>query len=725
MKKIVSFLLLLCASLSAMAAADSLIRVSTDATDLILKVNARGRLYQLYLGERLRDLSDVSARDWRVYPGSDGSYPARGFEAYAAAGTEDFFEPAIGVTHTDGNRTTYLYYKHHEQKSIPGGTETVITLADDRYPLQVVLHYAAYARENVIKTWSEISHTESGPVTLRRMGSAMLYFDADKYWLTNYHGDWAKEAQPATQQLLFGKKVIDTRLGSRAAMQSQPFFELGLDGVPQEYAGRVLLGTVAWTGNFRCTFEVDNVGVLRLLPGINPDASDYDLGPSQTFVTPAFIFVLGTRGVGEASRGLQDWARRYQLKDGVGDRLTLLNNWENTGFDFDGPKLAKLMREAKDLGVDMFLLDDGWFGNKYPRNDDRAGLGDWEVNRKKLPEGIGGLTKAAQNAGVKFGLWIEPEMINPKSELFERHPEWVIRQPNRDTYYYRHQLVLDLSNPAVQDYVFGVVDSILTRHPEVAYFKWDCNSPVTNVYSPYLGARQGNLYVDHVRGLYRVLQRVAQKYPAVPMMLCSGGGARCDYEALRYFTEFWCSDDTDPYERIHIQWNLSKFFPLKAMASHVTDWNRRADLKFRVDVACMGKLGFDLDLSRLSAADRAFCRKAVADYHDLKPTLFEGDVYRLVSPEAGEHAAVNVVNKARTEAVLFTYNLHPRYAEPQRAVRLQGLDAAKRYRVQEINLKSGAKGLQATYGGDYLMKIGLDVLQSAEGTSRVFRLRAE
>ena len=245
------------------APADSLIRISTDETDLVLKISPAGRLYQVYLGEKLRPFEDARRLNWQVRTGSDGSYPVRGFEAYAAGGTEDFFEPALGVTHADGNKTTYLYYQNHRQQPIDGGTETLITLRDDRYPLQVVLHYAAYPKENVIKAWSEITHTESQPIVLNRMGSAMLYFDAARYFLTNYHGDWAKEAQPATQQLQFGKKVIDTHLGTRAAMQSQPFFELGFDAEPRENEGRVLLGTMAWTGNFRCTFEIDNTGVLR------------------------------------------------------------------------------------------------------------------------------------------------------------------------------------------------------------------------------------------------------------------------------------------------------------------------------------------------------------------------------------------------------------------------------------------------------------------------------
>ena len=552
----------------------------------------------------------------------------------------------------------------------------------------------------------------------------MLYFNSQKYFLTNYHGDWAREAQPAVQQLTYGKKIIDTKLGTRAAMHSQPFFELGFDMPASENIGRMMLGTIAWTGNFRCTFEVDNVGGLRVIPGINPYASAYKLKPGKTFATPEFIFTLSNNGSGEASRNLHDWARLYQLKDGTGDRMTLLNNWESTGFDFNQGSLADVMKEAKKLGVDMFLLDDGWFANKYPRNNDKAGLGDWEPNHSKLPDGIKGLTNAADEAGVKFGIWIEPEMVNPKSELFEKHPDWVIMQPGRDTYYYRNQLVLDLANPKVQDYVFSVIDNILKENPGVAYFKWDCNSPITNIHSPYLQENQENLYIEYVRGLYNVLQRIAKKYPEVPMMLCSGGGARCDYEALKYFTEFWCSDNTDPFERIYIQWSMSKFFPVKAMASHVTEWNKNTSMKFRLDVASMCKLGFDIDMASLSPDDYKLCQVAVANYKRLKPVILDGDMYRLVSPYECNHAAVSYVAKDRKRAVVFAYDLHPRYKEPVLNVRLQGLDPLQTYSIKELNLTEGQTGFSGSFTGDYLMKVGLKLFSASDGSSRVLELES-
>ena len=729
MKKLLVTLFACATLLYTHAAENKAIRISTDNTDLVLQVGDNGRLYQTYLGERLLHEQDLNNFSWSIHAGADGSVSRRGWEVYSGSGNEDYFEPAIAITHNDGNPSTILYYVSSSSKAVEGGMETVINLRDDKYPVDVTLHYVAYPKENVIKTWSEIIHQEKKPVMLSTYASTMLYFNNSAYYLTEFSSDWAKEAQMSSQQLQFGKKVIDTKLGSRAAMHTHPFFELGFGQSAQETQGRVMLGTIGWTGNFQFTFEVDNVGNLRVIPAINPYASDYELKANEVFTTPEFMFTFSNNGTGEASRNLHAWARNYQLKDGQGDRLSLLNNWENTYFKFDEQLLSELMKEAKHLGVDMFLLDDGWFGNKHPRNSDNAGLGDWEAMKSKLPGGIPALVKSAKEAGVKFGIWIEPEMVNPKSELFEKHPDWAITLPNRKTYYYRNQLVLDLSNPKVQDFVFGVVDNILTENPEVAYFKWDCNSPITNVYSPYLKNKQGQLYIDHVRGIYNVLKRVKEKYPNTPMMLCSGGGARCDYEALKYFTEFWCSDNTDPIERLFIQWGFSQIFPSKAMSAHVTSWNKKTSVKFRTDVASMCKLGFDLGLKELNADELTYCQNAVANWTRLKKVILDGDQYRLVSPYDGNHMSVMYTAPDKNKAVLYTYDIHPRYAEKLLPVKLQGLDPNKRYKVKEINLmpnkKSNLGAHEKTYSGDYLMKIGINAFTTNQAFSRVIELTAE
>lgn len=728
MKSILSFILCFSA-VGSFAADNQIIRIGTKNIDLVLQVAESGRVYQTYLGSKFLFESDFSNLPWYVHAATDGSAVRRGWEVYSTSGNEDFFEPALSVLHNDGNASTYLYYVSSESHPIAGGLETTIQMRDNKYPIDVTLHYQAFENEDVIKSWTEIKHQEKKPIVMDKYASSMLYFENTAYYLNEFTGDWATEMNMTTQQLQRGKKIIDTKLGSRAAMHTQPFFQIGLGQPVQEQQGDVILGTIGWTGNFRFTFEVDNVDNLRIISGINPYASAYELNPNEVFTTPEFIFTLSHTGTGQASRNLQSWARKYQLKDGMGERMTLLNNWENTGFNFNEEILSNLMKETKQLGADMFLLDDGWFANKYPRKNDQAGLGDWEVTHSKLPGGIPALVRYAKEAGVKFGIWIEPEMVNPKSELYEKHPDWVIENPSRTTYYYRNQLVLDLSNPKVQDYVFSVVDNIMTENPDIAYFKWDCNSPITNIYSPYLKDKQNQLYVNHVRGVYNVFKRVKEKYPNLPMMMCSGGGARCDYEALKYFTEFWCSDDTNPIERCYIQWGFSQFMPAKAMCAHVTSWNKATSVKFRTDVASMCKLGFDIGLKELSADELQYCQSAIGNWKRLQGTILDGEQYRLVSPYETNHMAVNYVSDSQKKAVLFAYDIHPRYGEKIMKVKLQGLNPESRYKVEEINLMPNHRSTLPENGkvftGDYLMRIGLNAFTNGEARSKVIELTAE
>lgn len=693
------------------AGAKEQIVVETGSTSLVFTVGDNGRLYQSYFGKRLTDKSEYA-----MLP--------QGKEAYMTHGMEDYFEPALHITRSDGNPSTLLKYKRHETKVCDGGTETVIYLADPVYADEVAMHFVAYAKEDVFKAWTEIFNREKSAITLEKYASSMLHMYAPKYYLTQYNGDWATEAGSHTQELYFGKKVIDTKLGARADMFCQPFFQLSLGSKATEREGEVLVGTLAWTGNFRFTFEVDNLGGLRVISGINPYASQYTLAKNKSFRTPEFIFTLSQSGTGHASRNLHDWARKYQIKDGQGDRMTLLNNWEATYFDFDENKLLSLIGEAKELGVDMFLLDDGWFGNKYKRHSDTQALGDWEVTADKLPNGIGRLTEEAKKQGVKFGLWIEPEMVSHKSELYEKHKDWVITLPNREEYYFRNQLVLDLSNPKVQDYVFGVVDGLMTKYPDIAYFKWDCNSPITNIYSNYEKMKQTHLYVDYVRGLYNVLERIKAKYPDLPMMLCSGGGGRTDYEALKYFVEMWPSDNTDPVERIFIQWGYSQVFPAKVQCAHVTTWNKAASIKFRVNVAMMGKMGFDINLHDIPAGELAYCKQSIADFNRLKPVILDGDQYRLVSPYEGNHTSTMYVSKDKASAVVFAFDIFPRYSEKLYNVVMEGLDASKKYDVREINRADGSQGEVKTYSGEYLMTVGLPLFSAQKLSSRVYELKA-
>jgi len=426
---------------------------------------------------------------------------------------------------------------------------------------------------------------------------------------------------------------------------------------------------------------------------------------------------------------LHAWARKYRVLDGEGERLTLLNNWEATYFRFNEDQLMALFQDAHELGVDLFLLDDGWFGNKYPRNSDRSGLGDWQENVKKLPQGIGYLVQEAEKAGVKFGIWIEPEMVNPKSELYEKHIDWVIRQPERPEKYFRNQMVLDLSNPEVQDFVFGVVDKILSENPELAFIKWDCNAVIYNAHSAYLEAQklpQTHLYIEYTKGLYDVMKRVRAKFPKVPIMMCSGGGGRGDYELFKYFTEFWPSDDTDPLERVFMQWDYSYFFPAIVTDCHVTEWGKQP-LKYRVDVASMGKLGFDIIVHELNDKDKQFAKEAVQNYHSYKDVVLHGDMYRLVNPYKENIAALMYVNSDKSRAVVFNYLVNNRFMlnATEHPVEFNGLDASKKYRVKELNVYPGQSSkidTEKVYSGDFLMKIGVNPYMNLQKTSVVLEV---
>lgn len=702
------------------------IPIETANNALVLQADQNKELKNIYLGKKLDDATGYDQIP-AAYKQSD-DYTGLLNSAYTPSGSRNLVEPAITVTHADGNQSLDLRYVSHKITKISDDVSLLsVLLKDPVYDFTVELFYKSYYKEDVIEQWSVISHHEKGTVILQKFASANLHLKAESYWLRQYHGDWAKEMQPEEEKLTHGIKTLDSKLGTRANLFMPSVFMVSLDKPAGEDEGSVLYGALEWSGNFRVDFEVDNQDNLRIIAGINNYASPYQLKAGEKFETPAFVYTFSDKGKGDASRKLQSWARNYKLLDGKGSRLTLLNNWESTYFDFNEERLKGLLKDTKELGVDLFLLDDGWFGNKYPRNDDHAGLGDWQENRSKLPNGIASIAKEAEADHVKFGIWIEPEMVNPKSVLYAKHPDWVIKQPNRDEYYFRNQLVLDLTNPQVQDFVTNAVDSLFIKDPALAYVKWDCNAVIYNAYSVHLHNNQSQFYVEYVRGLYSVLARIRAKHPSVPMMLCSGGGGRVDYGALQYFTEYWPSDNTDPIERIFIQWEYSYFYPAIASSNHVTDWGKEP-LKFRVDVAMMGKMGFDIVVDKLSPNDLKFSQDAVKTYNSIKQTVWQGDQYRLSNPREESVAAIMYVDSVKSSAVIFNYLVNYRYGEGSKLpIRLKGLDPHKKYQLKEINLYPGTKPVldsNLVYTGDFLMKIGYNPQVNADRTSVVIQVNA-
>lgn len=663
--------------------------LNTAHFSLDFQVNDDGRLYQRAIGMK-------------------GSIkkPQRNDEAYPQAGDGYIWEPALQVVHADGNTSTDLIFQDFTQVNESAGVEfTRINLRDPVFPFEVVLCFRTHHDGDVVEQWAEIRHHETGEIVLERMASASLLLSPENLYLRHFHGDWASEMKPVTELITPGTKVLDSKIGVRAHQFGNPSFVLSLDGPPVEDKGRVLAGSLAWSGSFQMAFD-DFGGRVRALCGINPFASAYHLKPDTTFTTPKMIWVWSDNGLGEMSRKLHTWARDNGMRDGHKTREVLLNNWEATGFDFDFDRIAGLFGPAKEIGTELFLLDDGWFGNKYPRVNDMAGLGDWQPNRKRLPDGLAPLAKEAVKKGVRFGIWIEPEMVNPKSELFEQHPNWVIAQPKRELELQRNQLVLDLTRPEVQDYEWKVIDGILSV-PGITYAKWDCNRYLTQPGSSFLAPdRQSHLWIDYVHELYALMDKTVKAYPNTELMLCSGGGGRVDYGSLRYFHEFWPSDNTDPLERVAMQWDYSYFFPVMAMASHVTHWGKRP-MHFACSVAMSARFGMDLDLTKLSAQDKAICAGAISAYKQIRDVTLLGELYRLEDPHQSYRGALNFVSLDRARAVAFVFQLKD---GQNRAVRPQGLDPTRRYTIRQMNPAPGRAAMTQegqTLTGEELMRDGI------------------
>ena len=662
------------------AADDLLIPVKTAHTVWLLRHAPDGKLAQLYYGPP--DQAPKHTEEATASPPP----------AYPAYGDGFVLEPALRATHADGNTSTDLRFTGAQTHQDADVAETRVELRDPAYPFAVTLCFRAYQAEDVIEQWAEIRHDEPGEVTLHDYASSSLCLPGTRTFLTSFHGDWADEMNPTVEPLTPGIKVLDSKLGVRADQFTAPSFLLSVDTPAQEESGAVIAGSLQWSGSFRLAFEHDTKdGRTRALGGVNPFAAEYHLPAGQVLATPRMTWSYSAGGTGPLARQLHRWARRYALRDGGRVRDVMLNNWEATEFKFDEARLLGLFDGAKEVGADLFLLDDGWFGNRRPRNRDDAGLGDWQVNHQKLPHGLSFLADEARQRGLRFGIWLEPEMVNPASDLFETHPDWAIQQPRRRPDLSRNQLVLDLTRPEVREFSFHVLDDTLTQNPGISYVKWDCNRYLTQPGSPFLSAgRQSHLSVDYGRALYDIMERVEAKHPGVEMMLCSGGGGRVDYGALRHFHEFWPSDNTDPVRRVAMQWNYLQFFPAMTVSAHVTRWGKRP-LKLALDVAMSGRLGLDLDLGKSTPEERRFLAAAVALYKkELRDTVQLGDLYRLEAPGTGERVSLNYAAPDGRRGVLFIYQTQAAGGdEGKRRVRVRGLDPARRYRVREVNLPEG------------------------------------
>ncbi|MBO7643817.1 MAG: alpha-galactosidase, partial [Bacteroidales bacterium] len=702
------------------------IGIHTDGTSLVLSVREDGTVQQLHFGGR------VDEAEFAPVPYAEGRYGS-GAQAYPAIGARYIGVPALHLKYADGNHNTELRYTGHETSSSNGITTTTVSLKDYVTNAVVRLVYEAYETEDVIVTHAEIQNGGKKPLTMLDYASGAISLRAGKHLLSHVSGTWAQEWQLESEILGHGVKTLESRAGVQTTQTANPFFVLSLDSpVMSEDSGETVAGALAWSGNWRINFETDPEDRLTVTGGINPYASEYPLAAGATFRTPDMIWTRSDEGAGGVSRNMHRWARKYGVYGGGSLCPILLNSWEGAYFTFNTQTILRMIDDAASMGLEMFVLDDGWFGRKYPRNSDNAGLGDWQVNTDKLPEGIGHLASYAHSKGLKFGIWIEPEMVNPASELAEKHPDWVVQSPGRRIYETRNQWNLDLSNPAVQDFVFGVFDDICRTPEGIDYIKWDLNRMVASFGSPYLGEESDRFFIEYTQGFYSVMRRIREKYPDIMVQCCSSGAGRVDYGALGFFNEVWTSDDTDALERVGMQHAMSLVYPSCIMASHVSTVPNHQSrnvtpLKFRFDVACQGRLGLELQPRYLSDHEMALVHRCVESYKGFRDIVETGDLYRLGTPWGNDFYGAMYVTPDKSRAVVFTYCIGFRQLACEgQSFRLKGLDPARRYRVTEQNVDESCWwGNGQSFSGSFLQSGAFNPQLPALYSSAVFVLEAE
>ena len=706
MKRLLSVILSMAAAVSAMAQ----IRIATPDIEMILDAEIGGQPKIQYFGSKLSD-ADLANLQAAGVP-NHNAYPAYGFNCAS--------EAAIALTHCDGNMSTVLQVESVSQTDEPSAEVTRIRLKDTVYPLYVTVCYRAYQDVDMIETWTEIENLEKKPVVLTRFDSGYLPVRTGDVWLSHLHGTWAAEGRLVQEPLDRGMRVIKNKDGSRNSHTDHSEVMFSLDGKPQENSGRVIGAALCYSGNYELRIDTKDTDYHEFFAGINPDNSAYILESKEVFKTPELALTYSDEGLSGASRNFHRWGRKYKLAHGDKERKILLNSWEGVYFDINEPGMDQMMGDIASMGGELFVMDDGWFGVKYPRLTDNCALGDWEVDKNKLPNGIGWLMDQAHKHGIKFGIWIEPEMTNSVSELYEKHPEWVIKAPERDPVLGRGgtQLVLDLANPEVQDFVFGVFDRIMSENPEIDYIKWDANMPVSNHGSQYLPKdKQSHLYIEYHRGFAAVCDRIRAKYPDVTIQACASGGGRANWGVLPWFDEFWVSDNTDALQRVYMQWGTSYFFPAIAMASHISATPnhtvfRTTSLKYRIDVAMSGRLGMEIQPKNMTDQEKDLCRKAISEYKEIRPVVQFGDIYRLVSPyDSHNMASMMYVDPSKDKAVFYWWKTETFYDDHLPRVKMAGLDSSKTYKIRELNRIDNEplpyEGLSFT--GKFLMDNGLEV----------------
>lgn len=658
--------------------------LETSTTGYALGLDDAGRLVHRYWGARLPNAGDYPAppdpMGWASFNGP-GHLANEEYPAYAGI---KFTDPCLKATFADGVRDVVLEFDHADVSADPHYESLQIYLRDAYYPLRVIVNYRVWAQYDLIERWVTLVNDSSEAVTIERVFSAEWHLPrGDNYRLSHLSGRWLDETHLQRETLLPGKKVLESRRIT-SSHHANPWFAIDR-GAADEEQGEVWFGVLAWSGNWKIIAEVTDFSSTRVNIGVNDWDFAWRLEAGQSFTTPAALGGYTAGGFGAASRLLHDYTRERVLPHGLTPHKVLYNSWEATTFHVDVDSQIRLAEMAAQMGVELFVVDDGWF---HGRDDDHAGLGDWWPDEKKFPHGLQPLIERVNELGMEFGIWVEPEMVNPNSELYRAHPDWAIHFPTRQRTEGRNQLILNMARRDVQDYLIETLDHLLSEN-NIAFIKWDMNRNVSEPGWPDAPGDPREIWVRYVEGLYRVWGTLRERHPRVIWQSCSGGGGRADLGILRLADQVWVSDNTSAPARLGIQEGYSMVFPANTMEAWVTDQLPKQDsLEFRFHVSMTGALGVGGNLPEWSAEERQDAAKWIALYKEIREAVQFGDQYRLRSPQAHPFSAVQYMTKDKSAGALFLFRTHlpepanlpviyPRGLDPQALYTIEGSQGAR------------------------------------------------
>ena len=674
----------------------------------IMRIMENGQLENLYYGKKIHDKEDFAYfHDEAMRSQMSVCIPEPGLlsmqytrQEYPSYGTGDYRSPAVTIAQENGSRIIDFKYAGHEIYSgkkeilplpatyVEGKEEAEtleVTLHDNVMDTDLILSYTIYEAYPVITRNTKFVHKGKEKIVLERAMSASVEFLDMDYEMVQLSGGWSRERYVKNRKLEMGIQSIQSLNGTCCGAEHNPFLALKRPHTT-ESQGEVYGFSLVYSGNYLGQVEVSTFDMTRVMMGINPEDFSWELKSGESFQTPEVVMVYSDKGLNKMS---QTYHRLYRKRLMHGEwrdkaRPILLNNWEATYFDFNEEKILTIAKKAKEAGVELFVLDDGWFG---ARNDDYRGLGDWYVNLEKLPDGISGLSKKVEELGLKFGLWVELEMVNKDSDLYRAHPDWIISAPNRFESHARHQNVLDFSRKEVVDYIYEMIAKII-RESSISYIKWDMNRYMSEPYSKGSApCEQGKVMHKYILRVYDLYTRLTTEFPHILFESCASGGARFDPAMLYFAPQTWCSDDTDASERTKIQYGTSYVYPIVSMGSHVSavpnhQMHRITPIETRANVAYFGTFGYELDLNLLSDAEIETVKKQIAFMKEHRELIqMDGDFYRLLSPFEGNETAWMVVSSDKTQAVAAFYQRLNKVNASWLRLKLDGLDANTKYEV--------------------------------------------